>query len=62
MKATTLPKRRSFMKLPVRRTGLPGNEFSFHIVPLDPAFRAGLAGHLPVRIGEYSSGKEGGDS
>jgi len=24
------------------------NEISFFIVPLDPAYKAGLAGHLPV--------------
>ncbi len=37
------------MKLPAHRAGLPGNEISFLIVPLDPAYKAGLAGHLPVR-------------
>jgi hypothetical protein len=36
------------VKLPVHRAGLPGNEISFFIVPLDPAYKAGLAGHLPV--------------
>ena len=36
------------MKLPAHRAGLPGNEISFFIVPLDPAYKAGLAGHLPV--------------
>jgi len=36
------------MKLPVHRTGLPGKELSFDIVPLDPAYKAGLAGHLPA--------------
>jgi hypothetical protein len=30
------------------------NEISFFIVPLDPAYKAGLAGHLPV---EGVSGK-----
>ena len=30
------------------RPGLPGNVISFYIVPLDPAHRAGLAGHAPV--------------
>jgi hypothetical protein len=38
----------SFVKLPAHRAGLPGNEISFLIVPLDPAYKAGLAGHLPV--------------
>ena len=46
------------MKLPAHRAGLPGHavanrmrakEFSFLIVPLDPAYKAGLAGHLPVK-------------
>jgi len=37
------------VKLPAHRAGLPGNEISFLIVPLDPAYEAGLAGHLPVK-------------
>jgi len=28
------------VKLPVHRTGLPGKELSFYIVPLDPAYPA----------------------
>jgi hypothetical protein len=36
------------VKLPAHRAGLPGKEISFLIVPLDPAYKAGLAGHLPV--------------
>jgi hypothetical protein len=36
------------VKLHAHRAGLPGNEISFFIVPLDPAYKAGLAGHLPV--------------
>jgi hypothetical protein len=45
------------VKLPAHRAGLPGhavasrmraNEISFFIVPLDPAYKAGLAVHLPV--------------
>jgi hypothetical protein len=36
------------VKLPAHRAGLPGNEISFFIVPLDPAYKAGLAGHLPA--------------
>jgi hypothetical protein len=35
-------------KLPGHRPGLPGNVVSFYIVPLDPAYKAGLAGHIPV--------------
>jgi hypothetical protein len=37
------------VKLPAHRAGLPGNEISFFIVPLDPAYKARLAGHLPIR-------------
>jgi hypothetical protein len=29
---------------------LPGKVISFYIVPLDPAYKAGLAGHVPVKI------------
>jgi hypothetical protein len=36
------------VKLPAYKAGLPGNEISFFIVPLDPAYKAGLAVHLPV--------------
>jgi hypothetical protein len=36
------------VKLPAHRAGLPGNESSFFIAPLDPAYKAGFAGHLPV--------------
>ena len=46
------------MKLPAHRTGLPGNEISFLIVPLDPAYKGGLAGHLPVNLRIYSLGME----
>jgi len=37
------------VKLPAHRAGLPGKEISFFIVPLEPAYKAGLAGHLPVK-------------
>jgi hypothetical protein len=37
------------LKLPAHRAGLPGKEIFILIVPLDPAYKAGLAGHLPVR-------------
>jgi hypothetical protein len=37
------------VKLHAHRAGLPGNEISFLFVPLDPAYKAGLAGHLPAR-------------
>jgi hypothetical protein len=50
---------RQNVKLPAYRVGLPGhavasrmraNEISFFIVPLDPAYKAGLVGHLPVKV------------
>jgi RNA recognition motif-containing protein len=38
------------LKLPAHRAGLPGKVISFFcIVPLDPAYKAGLAGHVPVK-------------
>jgi hypothetical protein len=37
------------VKLPAHRAGLPGNEISFLFVPLDPAYKAELAGHLPAK-------------
>jgi len=37
------------LKLPAHRAGLPGKAISFYIVPLDPAYNAGLAGHVPVK-------------
>jgi hypothetical protein len=45
------------VKLPVHRAGLPGNEISFFIVPLDPAYKAGLTGHLPVNPGLRVQGR-----
>jgi hypothetical protein len=36
------------VKLPAHSAGLPGNDLLFNIAPLDPAHRAGLAGHAPV--------------
>jgi hypothetical protein len=36
------------VKLPAHKAGLPGREIFILIVPLDPAYKAGLAGHLPV--------------
>jgi hypothetical protein len=53
----------AILKFPARRGG-PGhavasrmraNEISFFIVPLDPAYKAGLAGYLPVT--SYPLGK-----
>jgi hypothetical protein len=40
------------VKLPAHRAGVPGNEISFFIVPLDPTYKAGLAGHLPAEYPE----------
>ena len=37
------------MKLAAHRAWLPGEEWSFLIVPLDPAYEAGLAGHIAGR-------------
>jgi hypothetical protein len=39
------------VKLSGHRPGLPGKVISFHIVPLYPACKAGLAGHVPAKIG-----------
>jgi hypothetical protein len=36
------------MKLSGQRPELTGNLVSFYIVPLDPAYETGLAGHVPV--------------
>ena len=36
------------LKLPAHRARLPGKLISFYIVPLDPTYKAGLAGHVPV--------------
>ena len=37
--------------------GLPGKVISFYIVPLDPAYRAGLAGHVPINLTEKGGSK-----
>jgi hypothetical protein len=37
------------VKLPGHRPGLPGKVVSFYIVPLDPAYKAGLVGHVPAK-------------
>ncbi len=39
---------------PERAEGLPGKVISFHIVPLDPACEARLAGHVPVKTLYFS--------
>jgi len=44
----------TLVKLPAHRAGLPGNVLSFYIVPLDPAYKAGLAGHVPVTLDHLS--------
>jgi hypothetical protein len=40
--------RRQNLKLPAHRAGLPGKVILLYIVPLDPAYKAGLTGHVPV--------------
>jgi hypothetical protein len=37
------------MKLSGQRPELTGNLVSFYIVPLDPAYKTGLGGHLPIK-------------
>ena len=39
------------VKLPARRAGLPGKELFNYIEPLEPAYKAKLAGALPVKYG-----------
>ncbi len=41
------------MKLLAHRAGLPGNVISFYIVPLYPAHKTGLAGHLPAKTDSH---------
>jgi hypothetical protein len=49
-KSTICPTLYKYVMLPTHhRAGLPGNEISFFVVPLDQAYKAGLAGHLPVK-------------
>ena len=38
-----------FLKLPAYRVAASRKGNFFYIVPLDPAYKAGLAGHLPVK-------------
>jgi hypothetical protein len=40
------------VKLAGHRPGHPGNAISFYIVPLTPAYNAGLVGHVPVKKGD----------
>jgi hypothetical protein len=42
-------KRLGDLKHPAHRAALPGKVVSFYIVPLDPAYKAGLTGHVPVK-------------
>jgi len=48
----------SYVKPPDHRPGLPGKVISFHIVPLDPAYKAGLAGHVPAKIYPIITGSQ----
>jgi hypothetical protein len=47
------------VKLPAHRAGLPGNEISFLIVPLDPDYKAALSGHLPARLEKTGPSMDG---
>jgi hypothetical protein len=40
------------VKLPAHNAGLPGNDLSFSIMPLDPVYKAGLAGQAPAKGGQ----------
>jgi len=42
------------VKLPAHRGGFPAR-YIICIVPLDPAYKAGLAGHVPVKSSEIKS-------
>ena len=42
------PTQESILKLLGHRPGLPEKVVSFHVVPLDPAYKAGLTGHVPA--------------
>ena len=39
---------KNIVKLPAHRAALPGKVISFYIVPLDPDYKAWLAGTVPV--------------
>jgi len=45
------------VKLLAHRVGLPGNEISFFIVPLDSAYKARPTGHLPANSGLSIQGR-----
>jgi hypothetical protein len=38
------------MNPPAYSRGIPGKVISFYSVPLDPAYEAGLAGHVPATV------------
>jgi hypothetical protein len=38
-------------------SGKRAKVFSFHIVPLGPAYKAGLAGYVPVKEGYFLFGE-----
>jgi hypothetical protein len=40
----------NIVKLPAHRPALPGNVISFYILPLCPAYKAGLAGRVSVNL------------
>jgi hypothetical protein len=47
------------VKLVAHRARLPGNEISFLIVPLDPAYKAELAGALAGQSGNFKREGDG---
>ena len=49
-----------YVKLPADRAGLPGKEIFIYIVPLDPAYKTEVRGHVPAvqRLAEGWSGNK----
>jgi hypothetical protein len=52
MGENTLGSEGGLLKLLGQRAALPGKELSFLLCPLTPPSRAGLTGHLPVKMGQ----------
>jgi len=42
------------VKLSAHSAGLPGNDLLFNIVPLNPAYKAGLKGHAPAKQNRHA--------
>ncbi len=47
---------KNIVKPPAHRAALPGKVISFYIVPLGPAYKARLPGHVPVKKGSTNQG------